>query len=59
MITKEQFKAYEKVRKGGKTNMFDVNQVMRLSKFELNLEEINEIMKTYSELMGKYPGVRK
>jgi endonuclease III len=57
MTTKEEFEAYEKVRKSGKTNMFDVNYVCRLS--GLSREKVFEIMKTYEKLMEQYPGVRK
>jgi len=56
-ITKEEFKAYEKVRKSGVTNMFDIKYVSILS--GLNKQQIIEIMKTYNELNKKYPGVRK
>ena len=55
-ITKEQFEAYEKVRVSGVTNMFDVSKVSILS--GLNRDQIATIMKTYEELMKKYPEVR-
>jgi len=56
-ITKEEFEAYEKVRKSGVTNMFDVPVVGRLSGLSRN--KIFAIMKEYKELMEKYPDVRK
>ena len=37
-ITKDQFKAYEKVRVGGKTNMWDTQRVAQLSKYEISKE---------------------
>ena len=55
-ITREQFEAYEKVRKSGVTNMFAVKVVSSLS--GLNEITIHSIMHEYSELMVKFPGVR-
>jgi len=57
MITKEEFEAYEKVRVSGVTNMWAVDVVEELSGLDRN--KILEIMKTYSELNEKFPGVRK
>jgi hypothetical protein len=56
-ITKEDFEAYEEVRSSGATNMFDVRNVEALSGLER--EKILAIMKQYSELCEKYPGVRE
>ena len=56
-ISKIQFQAYEEVRASGITNMWDVDFVCELSGLER--EECLEIMKNYSELNAKYPGVRK
>lgn len=56
-ITKEQFEAYEAVRESGITNMFDVNVVSALS--GLSRDEIVAVMKQYSDLCEKFPGVRK
>lgn len=56
MISKEQFEAYEKVRKSGETNMFAVGRVSILS--GLSLEEIREIMHKYSELKRKWGATR-
>ena len=54
-ITKEQFKSYESVRKNGVTNMFAISTVCEIS--GLTKEQAKEIMKSYSELSEKYPGV--
>jgi len=56
-ITKSEYEAYEKVRESGITNMFDVKNVEALS--GLTRETIIQIMKQYSDLMKKFPGVRK
>jgi len=56
-ITKDEFEAYEEVRASGVTNMFMISVVSELS--GLDKEKIKEIMKQYSELNIKYPGVRK
>ncbi|WP_181965887.1 hypothetical protein [Anaerofustis stercorihominis] len=51
-VTKEQFKAYEDVRRGGITNMWDVKFVSELS--GLNREKIDYIMDNYDKLYEKY-----
>jgi len=56
-ITKKEFEAYEAIRASGVTNMFDVRVVQMLS--GLSREKIIAIMKNYSELMKKYPDVRR
>ena len=56
-ITKKEFQKYENVRMSGVTNMFDVRTVEYLS--GLDRDTIFAIMKQYSELMIKYPDVRK
>lgn len=56
-ITREQFQAYEDVRKSGVTNMFDLRTVMLLS--GLDRDTIIAIMRGYEGLDAKYPGVRK
>ncbi len=56
-ITREEFQAYEKVRARGVTNMFMVEVVEDLSGLEK--DTIFEIMRHYSDLNAKYPGVRK
>ena len=58
-ISADKFKAFLKVQKSGKTNMFDGNAVIRLSGFKLNKEEILAIMDTYDALELKYPEVVK
>jgi hypothetical protein len=51
------FAAYEAVRSSGVTNMFDVGTVGKLS--GLSKSEILSVMKNYTELMAKYPDVRR
>jgi hypothetical protein len=57
MIDKKKFERYEAVRASGVTNMFDVRTVCDLSGLER--EEVMGIMKSYSDLVKQYPGVRK
>ncbi len=56
-ITKQDFESYESVRRSGITNMFDRKTVCELS--NLSDEKVKAIMKNYSELVIKFPGVRK
>lgn len=56
-VTKKEFQAYEKVRKSGVTNMFNVTMVEFLS--GLSRDKIITIMKNYKELCDKFPDVRK
>ena len=56
-ISREQFESYEDCRESGITNMFDVRYVSELT--GLDRSTILTIMKTYNELMKKYPEVRK
>jgi hypothetical protein len=51
-ITKEQFDAYEQVRRSGVTNMFDTRMVAELSGLEK--ETILEIMQNYGTLKEQY-----
>jgi hypothetical protein len=51
-ITKEEFWAYEDVRRSGATNMYDVVAVSRLS--GLPRRRVLAIMKNYSALEAKY-----
>jgi len=51
-ITKEEFWAYEGVRRSGVTNMFDVVAVSRLS--GLDRRTVLEIHKNYSALKTEY-----
>ena len=51
-ITKEEFKAYEKVRQSAKISMFDAVNVISFT--GLSREKCLEIMKHYSELKEKF-----
>lgn len=51
-ITKEEFWAYEDVRRSGATNMFDIVAVSRLS--GLDRKAVLEIHKHYSTLKAEY-----
>lgn len=52
MDEKRIYEAYERVRKSGVTNMFDIRTVSQLS--GLNKEEIIYAMNNYTELRKKY-----
>ena len=52
-ITREDFEAYERVRRSGVTNMFDVELVEMLT--PLDREQILLIMRNYKELSEKFP----
>ena len=56
-ITKKEFRAYEEVRSRGRTNMFHISNVQRLS--GLDKDTIFAIMEQYDRLDKKYPDVRK
>ena len=58
-ITKEQFQAYEDVRVGGLTNMWDTRRVSQLSGGILTMDTALEILKHYRDLNLTYPNVRK
>jgi hypothetical protein len=51
-ITKEEFWAYEEIRRSGVTNMFDIVAVSRLS--GLDRKTVLEIHKHYSALKAEY-----
>ena len=51
-ITKEDMESYEKVRKSGITNMFDISYVEQLS--GIDKKKILLIMKNYIFYMEKY-----
>lgn len=55
-ITKEDFEAYEEVRKSGVTNMWAIRTVEELSGLER--EQITAIMQNYAKLCELYPNVR-
>lgn len=58
IITKEQFLAYEKVRKSEKTNMYNSRRVIELADeladVVLTKDMIFEIMMSYKNLAQKY-----
>lgn len=56
-ISKEDFKAYERVRKSGVTNMFMVSNVCAYS--GLSREKVLAIMEGYDKLVETYPNVRE
>ena len=58
-ISLEKFEAYEEVRSGGQTNMFDVKNVIALSDGVLTKADCLAIMKNYDALCKLYPGVRE
>ncbi len=51
-ITKNQFNRYEECRKSGKTNMFMISNVLRLT--GLDSDTVYYIMKHYTELNNKF-----
>ena len=56
-ITKKTFNQYRQVQYGGRTNMFDVNAVIRLSHHTLTKADCMDIMKnydTYTKAYGEY-----
>lgn len=55
-ITEEDFKAYERVRASGQTNMFAVGVVCDLSGLER--EKVMTIMENYEKLVEEYPEVK-
>ena len=55
-ISEKEFLKYEAVRKGGLTNMLNIQNIMALS--GLSREKVTEIMKNYRELAEKYLKVK-
>jgi hypothetical protein len=53
-ITKEQFLAFEKVRRSGKTNMFDVQKVIAIAGGKLTKTGCLEIMKNYASYKAQF-----
>ena len=53
-MTEEKFLAYESVRQSGLTNMWDVATVVRLSDYQLDEDDVLDIIKNYSEYAEKY-----
>ena len=58
-ITREQFEAFEDVRVGGVTNMWDTNMVSTLSCGVISSDDALTIIKQYNQLMEEYPDVRQ
>ena len=58
-ITREQFEAFEDVRVGGVTNMWDTNIVSTLSGGVISSDDALTIIKQYNQLMEEYPDVRQ
>jgi len=58
MVSEKKFLAYCEVQYSGKTNMFDLDEVIKLnremSEIELSKKELHYIMKNYSKLREKY-----
>jgi len=57
-ISRDKWNAYIEVQASGKTNMFDLDEVLRLNKkmseIELSKKEIHYIMKHYKKLREKF-----
>ena len=53
-VRKDTFLAYERVRKSGATNMYDIAAVIRLSGGKLSREDIYYIMEHYEKLCKEY-----
>jgi hypothetical protein len=57
-ITQTKFFAYEMVRQAGRTNMFDVQAVIRMAKryekVTLTRSEVLDIMKHYTQYRAQY-----
>ena len=58
-ITEGQFKAFIKVRDGGKTNMFDTTAVARLSKGMVDRASCIAIITNFNKLAKKFPNADK
>lgn len=52
MITKDEFDRYERIRRLGLVNMFDVTKVVQLT--GLNRVQVITIMKRYEAIRGEY-----
>ena len=53
-MTKQTFDQYRRVQYGGKTNMFDVNAVVRLSHNKLTRADCMDIMQNYDKYTQTY-----
>lgn len=58
-ISKEQFEAFEDVRIGGATNMWDTKTVSLLSGGVISSDDARIIIKQYNKLVEQYPNVRE
>lgn len=56
-MNEEKFKAYLRVQRSGKTNMFDVNNVIMLSGGVLTKEDCADIMTNYRKYSKEYGGL--
>lgn len=61
-ISKDKFNAYTEVQMSGKTNMFDLDEVLRLNKkmseIELTKKELHYVMKNYKALCKRFGYVK-
>ncbi|MBA7501032.1 hypothetical protein ES704_03794 [subsurface metagenome] len=61
-ISRKKWDAYHEVKDSGKTNMFDLNEVIRLnrqmSEVELSKKELHYIMRNYSKLSKRFGFVK-
>ena len=53
-MTKEKFNAYNEVREGGLTNMFDIQTVIISSEGRLTKEDCLDIMQNYGRYDEEY-----
>ena len=57
-IKENEFQAFEDVRLGGLTNMWDTQYVAELSDYIINENQALTILSNYDKLNAKYPYVR-
>ncbi|MBA7522136.1 hypothetical protein ES705_14253 [subsurface metagenome] len=61
-ISRDKWDAYTEVQQSGLTNMFDLDEVLRLNKemseIELSKKELHYIMKNYNKLCTRFGYVR-
>lgn len=61
-ISRDKWDAYQEVRASGETNMFDLDEVIRLnrkmSEVELSKKDCHYIMKNYSKLCQRFGFVK-
>ncbi len=56
-VTKDEFEAYEEVRKSGEFNMFDANNASAAA--GLSRDRYMAVLKNYTECAKKWPEVRQ